>query len=154
MVSSSKNPKEKEGFKVQLVSNEVKQPDFRPILEVAYTNNPIGALSIIPPKVMIVQDVRKCYNCKVGAIGDMEIHQAYDKLCENGVLKEEFQIVERKGLTRALVFPIVFKTKWIIIILRRIHNGYLWLEGGPIKITKRIMHRVTSFPTLDWYKTL
>ena len=90
MASSSKNPKEKEGFEVQLVSNEVKQLDFRPILEVAYKNDPTDALAIIPPKVMMMQDVRKFYNCKVGSIGDMEIHQTYNKLCENGVLKEEF----------------------------------------------------------------
>jgi hypothetical protein len=83
----------------------------------------------------------------------MEIHQEYDKLSGNGVLKEEFQIVERKGLTHALVFPIVFKIEWIRIVLRIIHDGYLWLEGGPIKIKKRIMHRVTSFPTLDQYET-
>ena len=73
MASSSRNPKDKEPFEVQLVSNEVKQPYFRPILEVTYKNDPADALSIIPPKVIMVQDVRKCYNCKVGAIGDMEI---------------------------------------------------------------------------------
>ena len=50
-------------------------------------------------KVIIVQELRKCYNYKVGGIGDMEIRQAYDKLCENSVLKQEFKIVERKGLT-------------------------------------------------------
>ena len=59
----------------------------------------------------------------------MEIRQAYEKLCDNGVLKEEFNIIERKGLTRALEFPIVFKTEWIKIVLRRIHDGCLWLEG-------------------------
>ena len=69
MASSSKNPKDKEPFKVKLVSNEVNQLDFRSIREVAYKNDPIGALSIIPPKVVMVQDVRKCYNCKVGGIG-------------------------------------------------------------------------------------
>ena len=47
----------------------------------------------------MVQDVRKCYNCKIGAIGDIEIREAYDRLCVNGVLKDEFKIVERKGLT-------------------------------------------------------
>lgn len=65
MASSSKDPKGKEGHEVQLVSNEVKQPEFRPIPEVAYKNDPVGALSIIPPKVIMVQDVRKCYNCKI-----------------------------------------------------------------------------------------
>lgn len=110
MVSSSKNPKDRETFEVQLVNNEVKQLDFRAILEVAYKNDLTCALSIIPPKVVMVQDVRKCYNYKVGGIGDMEIHQAYEKLCENGVLKDEFKVVERKGLTHALDFPIGFKT--------------------------------------------
>ena len=73
MTSSSKNPKDKEPFEVQLVSNEVKKPYFRAILEITYKNDLAGTLSIIPPKVVMVQDVRKCYNCKVGGIGDMEI---------------------------------------------------------------------------------
>ena len=30
----------------------------------------------------------------------------------------------------------------------------MWLEGGPIKTTKRIIHRVTGYPTLDRPKTL
>ena len=84
----------------------------------------------------------------------MEISQAYDKLCENGVLKDEFKIAERKGLTRALGFPTVFKIEWIRIMLRRIHDGCFWLEDAPIKITKRIIHRVTRYPTLDRHKTL
>ena len=90
MASSSKNSKGKESHEVQLVSNEVKQPEFRPIPKVAYKNDPTGMLSIIPPKVVMVQDVRKCYNYKIVSIGDLEIFQAYDKLCDNGILKEKF----------------------------------------------------------------
>ena len=78
MASSSKDPKGKGVHEVQLVSNEVKQPDFRPIPEVAYRNDPASALSIIPKKVIMVQDVKKCYNCKIGAIGDLEINEAYN----------------------------------------------------------------------------
>ena len=52
----------KESHEIQLVSNEVKQPEFRPIPEVAYKNDPAGALSMIPDKVVMVQDVCKCYN--------------------------------------------------------------------------------------------
>ena len=39
-------------------------------------------------------------------------------------------------------------------MLGQIHDGSLWLEIGPIKITKKIVHRVTGFPTLDLLKTL
>ena len=109
---------------------------------------------MIPDKVVMVQDVCKCYNCKIGAIGDLEIFNAFDKLCENGKLKDEFSIVEKKGLTKALVFPSAFKTEWICIVLSRIHDGSFWLEKGPIKITKKMVHRVTGFPTLDRPKTL
>ena len=44
----------------------------------------------------------------------------------------------------------MLKTKWIKIGLSRIHDGCIWLEGGLVKITKRVIHRVTRFPTLDW----
>ena len=66
----------------------------------------------------------------------MEISQAYERLCENGVLKEEYKIEERKGLTRALGYPMAFKTEWIRLVLSRIHDGSLWLEDVPIKILK------------------
>ena len=54
MVSSSKSTKEKESHEIQLVSNEVKQPEFRPIPEVAYKNDPAGALSMILDKFVMV----------------------------------------------------------------------------------------------------
>ena len=84
----------------------------------------------------------------------MEIHQAYDKLCKNRVLKEEFNIVEKKGLTHALDFPMIYKTEWIRIVLRKIHDGCLWLEGELVKLIKRIMHRVIGYPNLDQPNTL
>ena len=98
MASSSKQVNGKTAFEVQLVSNKVKQPYFKAIPEVAYKNDPARALSMIPPKVVMIQDVCRCYNFKVGSVGDMELRDAYDKLCDNGVMKEEFSIVEKKGL--------------------------------------------------------
>ena len=83
-------------FEVQLISNEVKQPEFKAIPEVAYKNDPTGALSMIPSKVVMIQDVCKCYNCKVESVGDMELRDAYEKLCDNGVLKEEYNILRRR----------------------------------------------------------
>ena len=102
MASSSRSVKGKESHEIQLVSNEVKQPEFRPIPKVAYKNDPAGALSMISNKVVMVQDVRKCYNCKIGAIGDLEITNAYDKLCDNGKLKDEFSIVSFLSLLSVL----------------------------------------------------
>ena len=117
MASSFKSAQGKEIHEIQLVSNEVKQPKFKPIPEVAYKNDPVGALSAIPNKVVMVQFVQKCQNCKIGVIGDLKFFNAFDKLCDNGILKDEFSIVEKKGLPKALVFPIVFKIEWIPIVL-------------------------------------
>ena len=117
MASRTKNTKGKEGHEIYLVSNEIKQPEFKPIPEVSYKNVPTGALSVIPNKVVMGQDVNFFYNCKVGAIRDLEIFNTFDKLCDKAILKDEFSIVEKKGLTKALVFPIVFKTEWIRIVL-------------------------------------
>ena len=41
-------------FEVQLINNEVKKPKFKAIPEVAYKNDPTGALSMIPPKVIMI----------------------------------------------------------------------------------------------------
>ena len=54
MAFGSKFAKGKESHEIQLVSNKVKQPEFRPIPEVAYKNDPVGALSVIPDKVVMV----------------------------------------------------------------------------------------------------
>ena len=74
----------------------------------------------------MIQDVKCCYTCKVGNIGDMEIRDFYSQLCVNGALREENKIVEKKGLTYALDFPNVFKTEWIKIVLNRIHDDFIW----------------------------
>ena len=84
----------------------------------------------------------------------MEIREEYGRLWENGALKEEYNVVKRKGLTCALDFPNVFKTEWIRILLSRIHDSSVWLENGPIKITKKIVYKVIGYPTLDWPKVM
>lgn len=84
---------------------------------------------MIPPKVSMIQDIRCYYIGKNGEVGDMDIRDVYKKLCDNGVLREEYKIIEWKGLNYALDFPQVFKTKWIQIFLSQIHDNYIWLES-------------------------
>ena len=80
---------------------------------------------MIPPQVIMIQDVRRCYNYKIASLGDLEIQEAYNRLCVDEKLKEEYQIVKKKGLTRALDTPTIFKAEWIKIVLSRIHDGYI-----------------------------
>ena len=80
MATTSRSQMARGRFEVQLVSNEVKQPDFQAILEIAYKDDPTCALSMIFPQVVMIQDVRKCYNYKLASLGDLEIQEAYDSV--------------------------------------------------------------------------
>lgn len=69
-------------------------------------------------------------------------------------MEDEFQIVERKGLTHALEFPINFKIEWIKVVLRRNNDMKYWLQIGLVEITKKMIHRVTGYSTLEKKKTI
>jgi hypothetical protein len=73
----------------------------------------------------MVNDVRDCYMCKITEGRDFELREAYAKLCENEILKEDFKVTESEKLTHALAFPQNFKTEWIKVVLRKIHDRHL-----------------------------
>ena len=100
MVSSSSIAMRKEGkevMNVKMINNDVcDAPKFKAITKIAYKGDPVGALSSIPPKVLMMNDVRNFYICNIEEIRDLEIRKTYAKLCSNGVLKDEFKIIEKK----------------------------------------------------------
>ena len=102
----------------------------------------------------MIKDVRDCYTCNIGEVGDYKLREEYAKLCDDGVLKDELKIAQTKKLTCALNFSQNFKNEWIRIVLSHIHDGKLWLENGPIKITKLTIHRVTRYPKLGQPKIM
>lgn len=133
--------KGKEVLNAQIIRNDVcKLHKFQVIPESAVKGDLMGALSLIPPKVLMINDVCTCYMCKIGEIGDYELREAYDKLCDNGVLKAKHQKVSERGLVRALDFPWNFKVEWIKNVLIQIHDMNIWLEDGPVKIKKKMIH--------------
>ena len=79
--------------------------------------DPNRALSHILPNVLMINDVRDFYTCKIGEVGNYELREAYAKLCDNGVLRDEFKITKKKKLTHALSFLQNFKNEWIRIML-------------------------------------
>ena len=79
--SSIKKMEVREVKNVQFISNQAcKPPKFRVFLEITYKENPNGALSQIPPNVLMINDVRDYYTCKNREVGDYELREAYDKL--------------------------------------------------------------------------
>ena len=59
---------------------------------------------------------------KLVEVGDNEIHVAYEKLCDEGILKDQFKTIDRKGLIHALDFPRNFKIERIKDMLRKNHD--------------------------------
>ena len=123
---------------VKLIINNVKQPSFREIPKISYDRDPFDVLSMIPPNILMIQDARCFYTYKSWSIGNMEIRKLYNQFFDNGVLREANTIVERKWLRHALYFSNIFKTEWIKIVLSRIHDKFIWLENGPIKIILKV----------------
>ena len=79
---------------------------------------------------------------------------AYEKLCDEGILKDEFKIIERKGLSCSLYFSSNFKIECIKVVLSRIHDMKLWLQNGHIEISKKVIHNVTKYPTMNKKKMM
>lgn len=129
-------------------NNQCPSPKFKDYPNITLTGDEFGALFSIPPRVLMIHNVQLCYMCKVAEIGDYELQATYDKLYENGVLIDETKIVFEKGLTYSLAFMKVIKVEWIKMVLSRVHDMKIWLEGGPIKINKAIIFQVTGYPTL------
>ena len=77
-----------EVIKIQLVKSDTyPPPEFHAILEIVLKGESMGMLSLITPKVIIIHDVRSFYMYETREVGDYEIKEAYEKLCNEGTLK-------------------------------------------------------------------
>ena len=126
---------------------------MRAIPKIAYKLDLNDVLSQISPNMLMINDVRDCYTYKIRELGDYMLWEVYDKIYENGALKDEFKIAKSKGLIHSL-FPQNFENEWIRNILSCIHDGKMWLENGLVKIKKFTIHRVIGYPTLGQPKTM
>jgi hypothetical protein len=71
--------------------------NFMAYPNVALTRDVSRSLSSIPPTIIMVHDVHSCYMYKIGEIGDFELRNAYEILCENGVLNDKYRLLLKKG---------------------------------------------------------
>ena len=64
--------------------------------------DPMGAHSQILEKVLLINDIHTFYHCSIQEIGTLEINQAYDVMCVDGILQSKHKYLEVKGLTHVL----------------------------------------------------
>ena len=96
---------------------EWKAPSFKLVPAIAESLDPNGAQSQIPPKVLLVNDIRTHFKCTIQEIGTLDMDSALAELCVDGSLKPEHKHLETKGLTHIAHMPRKFQTKWIRYIL-------------------------------------
>ena len=127
---------------------EWKAPKFKLVPAISESLDPHGAQSQIPPKVLLINDIRAHFKCTIQEIGTLDMDNALGQLCVDGALKPEHKHLERKGLTHIPHLPRNFQVKWVRYVLSRVHNGQLWLEQL-VLITKKMIHKITGLPMLS-----
>lgn len=88
---------EKPSLKYSLTPKVASEPDDK------------TTFSLIPDKVLLVEDVKFFTKCGVEELGHVEIKDTYDELCTDGKLDSKYEDIKIKGLTEALTYPRVFK---------------------------------------------
>lgn len=120
-----------------LVKNAIcKTPKFKLYPAISEEKDPKGTHLDIPPKVLLIHDVRTFYHFSIQELVHFEIDQAYNVLCENGALKPEHKHLEVKGLTHIHHMPRNFQMDQV---LSRVQDMTFWLKKL-IKITKKMIH--------------
>ena len=76
-----------------------KAPNFKLVPAIAESLDSHGAQLQIPPKVLLINDIRTHFKCTIQDIGTLEMENALAKMSVDGTLKPEFKHLETKGLT-------------------------------------------------------
>ena len=96
---------------------EWKAPNFKLVPAIAESLDPHGAQSRIPPKVLLINDIRTHFKCTFKEIGTLEMDNALAEMSVDGTLKPKFKHLETKGLTHIPHLSQNFQVKWIRYIL-------------------------------------
>ena len=106
MVSSNiSGRKQRNGSKMLVKGVEWRAPNFNLVPTAIESLDPHGAQSQIPPKVLLINDIRAHSKFTIQEIGTLEMDNALAEICVDGVLKPEFKHLETKGLTHILYLP-------------------------------------------------
>ena len=90
---------------------EWKTPNFKIVPAIAESLDSYGAQSQIPPKVLLINDIRTNFKCTIQELGTLEMDNDLAKMCVDGVLKLEYKHFEMKGLTHIPHLPCNFQVK-------------------------------------------
>ena len=84
---------------------EWKVPNFKIVLAIAKSLDLHGAQSKIPPKVLLIINIRTHFKCTIQELCTLEMDNALAKMCVDGSLKPEHKHLETKGLSHIPHLP-------------------------------------------------
>lgn len=151
MVVSSSS-KVKKGLKMLVKSLDCTPSKFQLYPKIGEEKYPQGSHSSIPPRVLLIHDIRSFYHYFIQELGNLKLDQACAVLCENDVLKLEHKNLKVKGFTHIIQMPKNFWINWIKLILRQFHDMSFWLEKT-YPVTKKMIHRIIGYPMIEKSKT-
>ena len=105
--------------------------------------NPNLTLSITPNNVVYLEDVGSYLNSKFESVGseymnkDMELFFNHDM-----TVKPKFEHFKELDMLKYYFYHELDIDEWTKIILRRIHNGRLWMEDSVVNILVELIHEV------------
>ena len=76
-----------------------------------------GLFFSIPLGILMLDDVQDYSKCKIVELGAEMIKKGYEKMCSNGVLKDQHKYLLMKCLTYAMDILIKFHPEWIKFII-------------------------------------
>ena len=88
--------KQKRGFKILVKGVEWKAPNFKLVPTIAESLDSHGAQSQIPPKVLLINDIRTHFKCIVQEIGTIEMDNTLVEMSVDGALKPKFKTWKQK----------------------------------------------------------
>lgn len=109
----------------------------------------VGALSSLPLRVMLTEDIRNFIHKKVAKLEDYEINKLYNTQLRIEInLKDENKHLETKGLMQIAFFP-KFIEEWIKYVLSHVHEIFMLLyEENPIRTNNKILNSYGHWSTL------
>lgn len=69
-----------------------------------------------------MHDIDSFYHYSIQELGTLEMNEAYNELCLDGVMKPKHKHLEMKDLMHILHMLRDFQVKWIRFILSRVHD--------------------------------
>ena len=123
----------------------VERPKMKIISMKPIEGNPNSALSITPNNVVYLEDIGSYINSKFETIGSEYMNKDMEIIFNQYMtIKPRFEHMKELDLFKYHFYHDLDTDEWTQIILRKIHDGKLWMTDYVVDIFFDLIHEVTG----------